>query len=232
MNIDDVRTVEDVPPEERWLAIFAHQRKLMEKYDEIERDAGANVPEEPWSLDDKRVQWRLKDLFWRVTEELAEALEFDDPRLLLDWESKWEESADVRHVFEELADALHFFVEASIISGEEGLTVRELERDARVALAHYEETPRGKVVLRPKDVLQRKAWEVVYYLGLAANTLKNKPWKQTHMPTDEWRFKGHLWQAWTAFHRIWINFACSQQRVFELYFRKMKVNEFRQRTKY
>jgi hypothetical protein len=233
MNIDDVNRIEDVAPEERWPTIFAHQRKLMEKYDEIEREAGANVPEAPWSLDDKRVQWRLKDLFWRVTEELAEALEFVDDELLLGWEEKWAESADVRHVFEELADALHFLVEASIVGDDNAeLTVRELDRDVRFSLAHYEETDHGRMTLRTKDVLKHKSWDVVYRLGLAANTLKNKPWKQTHMPTDVWQFKGHLWEAWKAFLRIWVNLGCSQEQVFGLYFRKMKVNQFRQRTQY
>lgn len=95
--------------------IFAGQRQLMEKYDGIERRNGAIVvePEFFGEVDDRKVQMRLKDLAWRVTEELSEATNTLKNK---PWKDTFV-ATDVPHFQEEVADALHFFVEFLITAG-------------------------------------------------------------------------------------------------------------------
>lgn len=95
--------------------IFAGQRSLMETYDPIERRNGAVVvdPEFFGELDDRKVQMRLKDLAWRVTEELSEATNCLKNK---PWKQTFV-ATDVPHFQEEVADALHFLVEFLVTAG-------------------------------------------------------------------------------------------------------------------
>lgn len=95
--------------------IFAGQRQLMEEYDEIERRNGAVVPRPEFfgQLDAREVQIRLKDLAWRVTEEISEATNTLKNK---PWKQTFV-ATDVAHFEEEVADALHFFVEFLITAG-------------------------------------------------------------------------------------------------------------------
>ena len=69
--------------------------------------------------------------------------------------------------------------------------------------------------------------------NIARNTLKNKPWKQTQMLTDEPKFRFHLKEY---FRRLMRCFSCAgipdEEVVYDLYFRKNKVNQIRQDSKY
>lgn len=102
--------------------IFEGQHHLMhdaepgaENYDQIERRNGAvRVPVEMYGeLDDRRVQMQLKDLAYRVVEELSEATNCLKNK---PWKDTFVET-DKPHFYEELADALHFFVELLTVSG-------------------------------------------------------------------------------------------------------------------
>jgi hypothetical protein len=95
--------------------IFAGQRQLMEEYETIERGNGCVVvtPAAFGHLDMREVQMRLKDLAYRVVEELSEATNCLKNK-------PWKQSfvaTDEEHFREELADALHFFVELLITAG-------------------------------------------------------------------------------------------------------------------
>lgn len=87
----------------------------MDKYERIERKNGALVvdPEQFGLIDDRQVQMRLKDLAYRTVEELSEATNCLKNK-------PWKDSfiaTDKEHFEEELADALHFFVELLITAG-------------------------------------------------------------------------------------------------------------------
>lgn len=232
VNIDDITDVQ-VPKQDLVPEIFKHQHELMVKYGEIERRNGANFPTPPWNVNDKFVQWHLKDLFWRVTEELAEALDGGGFDGMLGWRDRWEQT-DVRHFFEELADALHFLVEASLMADLKPVGVETLWDDI------WAQVSKNRITLPPEKVDEMtsaaniEGWcaQIVWALGLTANTLKNKPWKQTMMPTDLPAFLRNLVEAWEAFIGLWCDLGCSKQDVYALYFRKKKVNEFRQRSNY
>jgi hypothetical protein len=83
-----------------------------------------------------------------------------------------------------------------------------------------------------KDAMER----IIEELMEAANTLKNKPWKNTHVDTDEMHFFEELADAWHFFLRLWL-ITCGTpddavRMIYSLYFKKSEVNKFRQNTNY
>jgi hypothetical protein len=96
-------------------AIFAKQSDLMAEYHGIEKQRGAIVVEDSQmgEIDHRFVQWRIKDLSQRTIEELMEAMNCLKNK-------PWKQSevlTDRTHFYEEIADALHFFIELCITSG-------------------------------------------------------------------------------------------------------------------
>lgn len=216
MNIDDVADQTTIP-EKVFAAIFDRQKELMSKYDHIEAKNGLTLPEAPYQLDDKFLQYRLKDFFWRTTEELAEALEVTvEPK---NWRERWADDADLRHMYEEVADALHFFVEASIYANIKPEAVESISPTMPTE-------PLDSIAIRDECA------NLVFAMGLAANCLKNKPWKQTQMATDHNRFLEQMRLAWTHFHLLWCWMGCTRADVYNLYMKKNTVNGFRIRSNY
>lgn len=124
------------------------------------------------------------------------------------------EMGDSEHAIEELADALHFLVELVILSGKDHNFVGDkFGKDDWSFPAHA-------------------YWNATYRIGLIGNTLKNKPWKQTEMPTDENKFYANLREAFDALINVFYNLSCTNDDIFNYYTRKQQVNKFRQRSKY
>jgi len=206
MNINDINL--DRAPDSI-AELFEYQQILITKYDQIENEVlGMPItPKPPYNLDNPRVQYRIKDMFWRATEELAEAVECQPDRL---------------HVVEEVMDALHFLVEACIIANLGPEHVQNCLRDV------YNDS-----VLTNSVGLDATAWNIVFYLGLAANCLKNKPHKQTQVPTDKDRFYSLLLDAWDAlFKLMFIELRLGPADIYSYYAKKWEVNKWRQDTKY
>lgn len=76
------------------------------------------------------------------------------------------------------------------------------------------------------------AWRITEELGEAMNCLKNKPWKVTHMETDETHFREEIVDAFHFFIEMCILIGFDAQSLTEMYLRKSLVNKFRQRTNY
>jgi len=105
MNINHINTDELIIPDDIWGAIWEEQKKLHEQYKSVEiaNNLGyALVKNRPFNLNDRNWQYYLKDLAYRVIEELAEAQEAKD----LNQEV---------HCIEEEIDALHFLVELNVV---------------------------------------------------------------------------------------------------------------------
>lgn len=117
VNINDVNQFEPEIQEEvqgdRLEAIFRRQRKLMDKYEQIERENGFYVPVGSANLNERKDQHYLKDLAWRITEELGEAMNCLKNK---PWKQTHHET-DEAHYREELIDGFHFYVELLILSG-------------------------------------------------------------------------------------------------------------------
>ena len=76
------------------------------------------------------------------------------------------------------------------------------------------------------------AWRVTEEIGEAMNCLKNKPWKQTHMQTDQTHYQEELIDALHFFVELLILSGMEAKDVYRMYVKKNEVNKFRQRSKY
>jgi len=122
MNVTDVKEIMKVDGKDKLDVIFAVQKKLKEKYDCIERLKGIYVPVLPIDVNICRNQEYLKSLCYRVIAELVEATECLKNKA-------WKQSevlTDRDHLEEELADALHFFIELCISLGIDSQKLFEL----------------------------------------------------------------------------------------------------------
>lgn len=208
MNINDVTETIAVPVN-IWRAIFEKQWELAIKYKDIE-NMGDLLDTRERNIDTPKGQKWIKDFAWRVSEELAEGFEavellkeikFGDTQSQIDLQE---------HFREELADALHFLVELTIIAGYD----YEIAYGAQI------------------NEVQNRPWDVVYYMGLMCNTLKNKPWKQTAMLTDRAKFEMLLSKTWGSFKGLLKQRIGRDKDIYNYYFKKHKVNQFRQRSNY
>lgn len=79
-----------------------------------------------------------------------------------------------------------------------------------------------------KDEIHR----IICELEEAADCLKNKYWKQTHVPTDVTHFHEEIADSFHFFLELCIWLDITPKKLFELYFKKHEVNQFRQRSAY
>jgi len=202
VNINDVDAGEN--PIKSISDLFAHQLELYNKYKEIEgMDWEGNLV----NLHTLEGQKWIKDFLWRTTEELGESFE---SHLI----------GDLDHTIEELADALHFFIEVCIISGIEPDTLPSLEEISKAQITSHVKWP------------MEAYWNTTYHLCLVGNTLKNKPWKKHQMKTDVNKFISLMKESWIALIECFFSHMVLPEDIYDYYFRKNAVNQFRQRSNY
>lgn len=121
----------------------------------------------------------------------------------------------------------------TIFAGQEQL-IEKYEKIERRNGAHT--VPKGVrgalddrvVQMRLKDL----AYRTVEEISEATNCLKNKPWKNTFVATDENHFKEELADAFHFFIELCQTAGMSAEDLFTIYFRKHHVNQFRQESNY
>lgn len=79
---------------------------------------------------------------------------------------------------------------------------------------------------------KKALWDVCYHLNIARNFLKNKPWKQSEMMTDEIRFQKELVEGFISLMGCYSILGLDSKTLFHIYFKKNRVNLFRIRSKY
>lgn len=217
MNIN--HAVEEKVEGDLLKAIFDRQKSLMGKYHDIELKSGLLQTEDcPVNLDDKRGQARIKDFSWRVTEELGEAL---DAR------------ANSDHYQEELIDGLHFLTELTVLAGKDYDTILP------GGIPPYHEDHLGDLVENAKNLMDDYGGNLTYWvtkfieqLAMMCNCLKNKPWKQSMMKTDQEAFYHRLTNVWVYYITILVASGMNAQDIANIYLKKSQVNRFRQRSNY
>lgn len=224
MNVDDVSDVV-IPSlrqgKDRLDLIFERQEELMKTYGQIEKANGFPHfnPKIGRNLHDRYFQHHLKDQAWRVTEEIAEAIEA--VRL---------HGHIVAHFYEEISDAYHFLMELTILSN---VTPEDLFKMMEPGIVSDECKLK---ILFDKAIAKldfNLAWlDVIVNLGVLMNTLKNKPWKRSHMLTDETRYMVNLACTHKAFLSACRGSNIEADDLFRIYFKKSEVNKFRQRSQY
>ena len=83
-----------------------------------------------------------------------------------------------------------------------------------------------------KAVMKQLLWDVTYHLQIARNTLKNKPWKQSEMMTDENLFEKEMMKATLAMFSFFYFAGFTAESLYYIYYKKCRVNLFRIRSKY
>lgn len=217
MNINHA-IVEEVTGD-KLQAIFTRQKSLMDKYHDIELRSGLLQTEDcPVNLDDKRGQARIKDFSWRVTEELGEALDA---------------KATKDHYQEELIDGLHFLTELTILAG------KDYHNILPEGTALYHNDRLEDLVENAKECISQKGNNLDYWvskfienLGMMCNCLKNKPWKQSMMKTDQNAFYGLLAEVWVLYITLLVVSGMDADSIAITYLKKSQVNQFRQRSNY
>jgi len=217
MNVNDTQAPE--PTGDRLEMIFSKQKELAEKYKDVEARRGIGLKaiagDGPYSLDDHRFQYVMKDYAWRVIEEVAEA-----------------SSAETEdHAKEEMADAFHFLVELCINSGINYETVRAHVLNHRNP-SEGEDTLASLFELNAIAGLFESTFHFVRFLGMTMNCLKNKPWKTTQMETDKRAFEESLLWTLVRFVQLCQSSGMDSSSLYDYYFRKSKVNDFRIRSQY
>jgi len=93
---------------------------------------------------------------------------------------------------------------------------------------------RGGRTLSPDVMREQKCqlWDTMHQFNLARNMLKNKPWKQTEMRTDENRFQHQLMEGLLHFMRYLDFIGMTEQSIFTIYWKKNKINHFRIKSNY
>jgi hypothetical protein len=206
MNVNDFKS--KIPYDEKHALedIFQYQHELAEKYLHIEKQNGLLQSDRiPGDVHDRFVQARLKDMTWRAMEEVAEAME-----AIL--------KTDILHFEEELADAFHFVVEKMLIAG----------YNPNKPLQWYFDNSMGN----PAESIKSAVTDYLVAAGLACNTLKNKPWKTTHMLTDINKFQKLTEIEFQSFIDLCKAGGFTAESLFHMYMRKNQVNQFRQRSGY
>lgn len=217
MNIN--HAVEEKVEGDLLQAIFDRQKSLMGKYHDIELKSGLLQTEDcPVNLDDKRGQACIKDFSWRVTEELGEAL---DAR------------ANSDHYQEELIDGLHFLTELTVLAGKDYDTILP------EGIPTYHEDHLEDLVENAKNLMDDYGGNLTYWvtkfieqLAMMCNCLKNKPWKQSMMKTDQEAFYHRLTNVWVYYITILVASGMNAQDIANIYLKKSQVNQFRQRSNY
>lgn len=213
MNVNDVEF--EAPEGDRLILIFEKQKSLMDKYHEIEESQGVGfglLQGRGFNIDETRSQELAKNFAWRFVEEVTEATVCIDTHH--------------DHFLEELADALHFLTELCILVDVppevivNGIYDKDKHEDFFDSLFY---TPDENISANPYFSIQ--------HLGLAMNCLKQKPWKQTHILTDQEKFRIHIRDTYRTFCK-YLSCYATVGEMYDYYFRKNKVNQFRQSSNY
>lgn len=146
----------------------------------------------------------FKKLCWQIVEELTEAMEAA-------------EKPDDEHLAEELIDAFNFMLELYQLYGMTPPLDWTLPKWAQIM----------KVELWSADMLA-----LIGTIGMTANCLKNREWRQSQYLVDLMVFENRLKSIWPAFIVVLYHAGLSETQVKELWSLKYQVNLFRIKSKY
>lgn len=145
----------------------------------------------------------FKKLCWQIVEELAEAKD------AIEWE------LDDEHFDEELIDAFNFTLELYQLYG--------------MAPSFDWTLPKGA---QDSEDFAGDMLTLIGNIGMTANCLKNREWRQSQYLVDLVVFEDRLKGIWTSFVIMFEHLGLSENRVKELWSLKYQVNLFRIKSKY
>jgi len=250
MDTLDIKQAPSFGEQDPFDLIWDLQKNLVQEYTKIEK-----LPKYPLNLDVKADQLLIKDFIGRVIEEMAEAEEHLllinlEPKDVADYTGSDSPNINIDLYREELADATHFLMETLIfVFGDqkafynayikevgdelfdEGPSVLE-SSEQFVRYYKYSEHPPYSYTLFRDTEYPSLAWAITRELKLAANGLRNKPWKQTEVRTNTQVVHQHLMRATILFFgglQVW---GLTSELIYQVYWSKNQINHFRIKSRY
>lgn len=144
----------------------------------------------------------FKKLCWQIVEELTEAREAA-------------EEPDGEHLAEELIDAFNFMLELCQLYG--------------MTPSFDWKLPKWS---QDSEDFAGDLLTLIGNIGMTANCLKNREWRQSQYLVDLVVFEDRLKGIWTSFVIMFEHLGLSENRVKELWSLKYQVNLFRIKSKY
>ena len=220
MNTTEVKTKGIVKSFED---LWKYARKQFLEYEKLE-----GIPdweEYDFSIDCSEDQMKFKDMLQiRCIEELTEATQALD---------------NEEHFYEEVTDALNFFLSAYCMLGvdfkkpalEEGKTWQEIAETC-LALGQGGDYLEMKKIFENNDQDAKDDLFVFFYyivekIGALCNHLKNRPWAQSNYLVSMHDFNSDLKGLWICFWDVLGCLDLSKEQIFDLFERKYLVNKFR-----
>lgn len=190
-----------------WDSFYKLAKKQFLTYEKLE--GIDNWKEYDFSIDCAEDQMKFKDMLQiRFIEELTEA------------------SAALKepdHFFEEISDALNFFLSSYIMLG---VDFKKLDNPELYLKSFY--VPH----IPYENEMSILTYPLVHNVGQLCNLLKNRPWAQSNYLVSLTDFKERLETLWISFWKYLGSLGLNKEKVFELFERKVIVNEYRMKTGY
>lgn len=109
----------------------------------------------------------------------------------------------------------------------------QIAEDFTFKVTHHKLKTLGSVLtMNGLMVHQCILWDITHHINIARNFLKNKPWKQTQMLTQESAFQGELVLGFIILMGYLKILGGNPELVYYIYFKKNLVNRFRIESKY
>lgn len=124
-----------------------------------------------------------------------------------------EDRNNVNHFREELIDGFNFLIELYLLYGWE-----------------YEDVE--TINLSPGGIIEHQILKVIYQLGITANLLKNRQWRQSQYLVDLYLFEPRFKAIWKEYIRIFHILGMDMTNVTNLWSLKYQVNKFRIESNY
>ena len=82
------------------------------------------------------------------------------------------------------------------------------------------------------ELSEKLLWQVTYHINISRNCLKNKPWKQSGVMTDETLYQSKVVESFVWMMTYFSLIGLTSETVYYMYFKKNLVNKFRIKSKY
>ena len=162
-----------------------------------------------FSIDCSADQMKFKDMLQiRFIEELTEA------SIAMDEEGE--------HFWEEIGDALNFFLSAYVMLG---VDFNTLKSPSDILINHQFALKKCKIL--SKSVYSVHVYPIIEKVGYLCNLLKNRPWTQSNFLVSMTDFNERLNLLWEEFWKFFDYMRISPDEVFEMFWKKYQVNIYR-----
>ena len=189
--------------------LYKYAMKQFLEYEKLE--GIEDWKEHDFSIDCSQDQMRFKDMLQiRCIEELTEATHALDNK---------------EHFFEEVTDALNFFLSAYCMLGVDFKKFKDPEEI-------LDSFGYGGATFPYEQKIKILFYMIVDDIGDLCNLLKNRPWAQSNYLVSMLDFDIRLNKLWNTFWEVLHELHLTKEELFEMFERKYEVNRFRIKTGY